>query len=259
MTAAVTDTTPPFPGRPVDNREFRRFAAGLGIVYVVATLAIFAKLLVFPATAGSAPATAGAACIASDITAIHADPSGVADFAMGSGYLEFNPPPAGPRSIPQIFSRVDNGAGARVRETGGRAARSRRCRHPRILIHRRLTMFEFETSIARPSAYEPHLRAQRARSHGIGGLSPHAVSRFADGSGRSPTTAASGWCASWLPSAGCVATSTCSSNSRIASSPTWAWGVARSNTSFVAAAVPRDGNSLNRRTPAQRRRERLSA
>ena len=98
MTAAVTDTTPPFPGRPVDNREFRRFAAGLGIVYVVATLAIFAKLLVFPATAGSAPATAGAACIASDITAIHADPSGVADFAMGSGYLEFNPPPAGPRS-----------------------------------------------------------------------------------------------------------------------------------------------------------------
>ena len=41
-------------------------------------------------------------------------------------------------------------------------------------------MFEFETSIARPSAYELHLRAQRARSHAIGGLSRHAVSKFAD-------------------------------------------------------------------------------
>ena len=41
-------------------------------------------------------------------------------------------------------------------------------------------MFEFETSIARPSAYELHLRARRARSQAISGLSRHAVSKFAD-------------------------------------------------------------------------------
>jgi hypothetical protein len=99
MTTAIVDADPRVPGPPPGNREFRHFVTALGIVYVVATLAIFAKLLVFPATrSGSAPAIAGATSIASDITAIHADPSGVADFTVGSGYVEFDPPPAGPRS-----------------------------------------------------------------------------------------------------------------------------------------------------------------
>jgi uncharacterized protein YjiS (DUF1127 family) len=41
-------------------------------------------------------------------------------------------------------------------------------------------MFEFETSIARPSAYELHLRARRERNQAINHLSRHAVSKFAD-------------------------------------------------------------------------------
>lgn len=98
MTTAIVDADPRVPGPPLGNREFRRFVTVLGIIYVVATLAPFAKRLVFPATrAGSAPAVAGATGIASDITAIHADFSVVGDFSAGSGYVEFDPP-AGPRS-----------------------------------------------------------------------------------------------------------------------------------------------------------------
>ena len=41
-------------------------------------------------------------------------------------------------------------------------------------------MFELKTSIARPSAYELHLHARRARGQAIGMLSRHAVSKFAD-------------------------------------------------------------------------------
>lgn len=41
-------------------------------------------------------------------------------------------------------------------------------------------MFEFETSIARPSAYELHLRARRARSQAMSALSRQAVSKFAE-------------------------------------------------------------------------------
>ena len=41
-------------------------------------------------------------------------------------------------------------------------------------------MFEFEPSNARPSAYELHLRARRARGQAIGMLWRHAVSKFAD-------------------------------------------------------------------------------
>jgi uncharacterized protein YjiS (DUF1127 family) len=41
-------------------------------------------------------------------------------------------------------------------------------------------MFEFETSIARPSAHELHLNARRARGQAINALSRHAVGRFAE-------------------------------------------------------------------------------
>ena len=61
MTTAIADADPLFPGPPLGDREFRRFVTGLGIVYVVAILALFTKLLVFPASrAGPAPVIAGA-------------------------------------------------------------------------------------------------------------------------------------------------------------------------------------------------------
>jgi uncharacterized protein YjiS (DUF1127 family) len=41
-------------------------------------------------------------------------------------------------------------------------------------------MFEFETSMARPSAYELHLRARLERSRARGEFSRHVVSKFAD-------------------------------------------------------------------------------
>jgi uncharacterized protein YjiS (DUF1127 family) len=40
-------------------------------------------------------------------------------------------------------------------------------------------MFEFERLIARPSAYELHLNARRARGQAINAFSRHAVGRFA--------------------------------------------------------------------------------
>jgi len=99
MTTAIADADPLFPGPPLGDREFRRFVTGLGIVYVVAILALFTKLLVFPASrAGPAPVIAGATSIANDVTAIHTDSSVVGDVSGGSGYLDFVPPPMGPRS-----------------------------------------------------------------------------------------------------------------------------------------------------------------
>ena len=107
---------------PLGDRELRRFVASLGLVYVVAILALFAKLLILPGThhrLGSAPVTSRATGIANDPTA-------------------------------------------------------KRSELPLLSGHR----------------------------------------------------------------AGCGATSKCSSASRIATSPTWAWGVARLNTSFVAGGGP---------------------
>jgi uncharacterized protein YjiS (DUF1127 family) len=43
-----------------------------------------------------------------------------------------------------------------------------------------MTMFEFGTSMSRPSAYELHLRARHARRQAINGLSRHAVGKFAE-------------------------------------------------------------------------------
>jgi|SoiMethySBSTD1v2_1073268.scaffolds.fasta_scaffold1390525_3 hypothetical protein len=99
MTTVITDTDPPFPGPPLGDREFRRFVTGLGIVYLVAILALFTKLLIFPASrAGPALVIPGATSIANDVTAIHTDFSVAGDVSAGSGYLDFVPPPGRPRS-----------------------------------------------------------------------------------------------------------------------------------------------------------------
>jgi len=74
---------------------------GLGLIYVIAVLTLFAKLLVFPGTRGSlgsTPLVASTAGIASDIASIHDGFSSNDDFTVGAGYVEFAPPPVEPSS-----------------------------------------------------------------------------------------------------------------------------------------------------------------
>lgn len=94
VNANGADAGPHFSKLRLGDREFRGFVAVLWLVTVAAVLAL-ANLLISPGASVATPATSGVS-FATDIAAIHAAYDTVADFSVGSGFVEFEPPPSEP-------------------------------------------------------------------------------------------------------------------------------------------------------------------
>ena len=82
-------------------------------------------------------------------------------------------------------------------------------------------MFEFETSMSRPTAYELHRRARREQSEAVNAFARSVARKLAQWVG---TLAGSGinLTALWRPSGGCAATSARCDSSEILRSAIWA-------------------------------------
>jgi hypothetical protein len=84
---------------PLGEREFPRFVAGLGLANGVASVALFATLLVFPSARASyvtAPALSHGAGTTAQFAGTDLPPASA--HVAGSGYVEFEPSPAEPLS-----------------------------------------------------------------------------------------------------------------------------------------------------------------
>ena len=80
------------------DRTFRRYAAGLGLISVSAMLALSAKIVSSPGVyhpADAAPVSSRTTNIVDDLMAIHSVLP-VSEHRFGSGYVVFEPAPAGP-------------------------------------------------------------------------------------------------------------------------------------------------------------------
>jgi hypothetical protein len=94
VNASGANASPHVPKLRLGDREFRDFVAVLWLIAIAAVLAL-ANLFISPSASVSTPVTPGVN-FATDIAAIHAAYDTVADFSIGSGFVEFEPPPSEP-------------------------------------------------------------------------------------------------------------------------------------------------------------------
>jgi hypothetical protein len=95
----ITNTRATTPLITLGDRTFRRYAAGLGLISVSAMLALSAKIVSSPGVyhaADAAPISSRTTnIIVDDLMAIHSVLP-VSEHRFGSGYVVFEPAPAGP-------------------------------------------------------------------------------------------------------------------------------------------------------------------